>query len=529
MIYHNDYILPKSFYSELEIDIPEYSPFSINSEQLIARDLEASGNSEGPFQFAEVFPGSYIETHGKWSELPGGKIWSIAFRIPGAKSLSFELESLRFENDDAVWIYSEDGSGIQGPLEREDLDEDGALITGTLLGDNGTIEIFFKDFVSNMKTNFRVKSIIASYRDVTQADIPCFVNVNCPVGAAYDRQKRAVVIIRVDGKKLVTGTLINNTSNDGRPFLLTSRHNGITPDNAKKIEVYWNNEVLVCGKTGVGMFNERQVGANWLAEWKETDFTLLELKKVPNKKFQVYYSGWDRSSLPKGEFIGIHHPHGHPKNIAVADDIESTNSYPKEPNSGHYWKVPEWRQGSTDKGSSGSGLWTKEGHLIGQLKGGKSSCNKDLPGPDWYGKFSESWEGGGDKKSSLKTWLDPEQTNMEKLNGFQPTYEDRDYHVLENAIVSEIDRQIFLENLAKRKARNIKLSDKNKTTLKVFDLSKNLSLPNKKETTNSDIFLAVIEDFEKPVIAKPDHKQLKNLRKIGEIDDLLKAVKRIAL
>src|SRR5690606_27422856 len=45
--------------------------------------------------------------------------------------------------------------------------------------------------------------------------------------------------------------------------------------------------------------------------------------------------------------------------------------------------------GTTEPGSSGSGLWNQNGHLIGQLYGGQASCGNNVN--DYYGRFDVSW------------------------------------------------------------------------------------------------------------------------------------------
>lgn len=71
--------------------------------------------------------------------------------------------------------------------------------------------------------------------------------------------------------------------------------------------------------------------------------------------------------------------------------------------------------GTTEQGSSGSGLWNPAGLLIGQLHGGSAACGNDLP--DWYGRLSVSWTGGGTASTRLSDHLDPDNTGEQTLPG----------------------------------------------------------------------------------------------------------------
>ncbi len=61
--------------------------------------------------------------------------------------------------------------------------------------------------------------------------------------------------------------------------------------------------------------------------------------------------------------------------------------------------------------------------ILGQLTGGDASCS-NLTGPDYYGKFSHSWDQIGDTDTTqLKPWLDPDNTGIEILGGLVSTVE----------------------------------------------------------------------------------------------------------
>lgn len=139
-------------------------------------------------------------------------------------------------------------------------------------------------------------------------------------------------------------------------------------------------------------------GAVLRAQYQNSDMVLLELTDAPGIGDGVNYAGWSRQTDPSsndGSFI-LHHPSG--------VDMRVTNTR----NVSHYlWNNFFWTahysSGTVHGGSSGSGLFNEFNQVIGQLKGGWSSCNATTFG-DRYGKFYHSWNNGG-----LQDWLSPAQ------------------------------------------------------------------------------------------------------------------------
>ena len=111
---------------------------------------------------------------------------------------------------------------------------------------------------------------------------------------------------------------------------------------------------------------------------------------------------------------------------------EDDDSYPDDT----HWEVIAWNKGTTESGSSGSGLFNSFQHIIGQLEGGFADCNGTQPDGegDWYGKFSYSWTNNGNSSHSnrLDYWLDPLNTGIEILNGYDPYYVNDSNNIIVN-------------------------------------------------------------------------------------------------
>ena len=82
--------------------------------------------------------------------------------------------------------------------------------------------------------------------------------------------------------------------------------------------------------------------------------------------------------------------------------------------------------GTTEGGSSGSCLFDNAtGRCVGTLHGGYAACGND--DPDWYGRLSQHWDGGGTSSTRLSNWLDPNETGALFANGANPVIFSDDF------------------------------------------------------------------------------------------------------
>jgi hypothetical protein len=214
--------------------------------------------------------------------------------------------------------------------------------------------------------------------------------------------------------------MIMNTRMNFRNFFLTADHCAVTANNDHTVVVYWNYESPVCGWLSGGSLAQNQRGATLRASKGDVDVCLIELDDDPDPEFNVYYAGWDRSGIPPAGSVGIHHPNGDEKAISYNDDALTTIDSCIGAGSDTHWEVDDWENGTTEPGSSGSGLWDPDTHLlVGTLSGGSASCTVPW-GEDCYGKFSVAWDSGATPTTRLKDWLDPENTGAVSVPGSYP-------------------------------------------------------------------------------------------------------------
>jgi len=191
----------------------------------------------------------------------------------------------------------------------------------------------------------------------------------------------------------------------------------VSAANAASMVVYWNFQSPICGALSGGSLAQNQSGATFRAAKYDVDFCLVELNEVPSPAFRVHYAGWERSGTTPPGVVGIHHPSTDEKAFSKSTNpVLSGNSCIGTSSSPTHWLVV-WTEGTTEQGSSGSGLWNlSTKRLVGTLSGGQAACNNP-GGQDCYGKFSVAWNSGVSAADRLADWLDPLNTGVMSIPG----------------------------------------------------------------------------------------------------------------
>jgi hypothetical protein len=399
----------------------------------------------GPYRFAVRKPAQVdVTTGGTWEQIDAETLmWRLHVTSPKATSLSLGFTAYNMPPGGRLFVYSADGKQMLGPYTEHNNTKHRQLWTPLIYSDDIVVELTIHvNEVENLELtlgaiNHGYRQMLSPFTEKGLGDsASCEINAACPEGDGWRDQIRSVALYHVtlaDGTWQCTGTLINNTAQDDKPYFLTAFHcfdeyeDGVLADPngaAASMVVYWNFQASTCSGT-TGPENQTQTGAYFRAAYNPSDFTLVELDEMPPKDFNVYYAGWDRSSAAPSSGAVFHHPRGDLKKISVEHHslfVASWGGY-STPGDGTHLRMPHLEVGTAETGSSGSPIFGPGKLLAGQLHGGVITICDPPSSPLWFGRFYKSWTGNSTPSTRLSNWLDPISTSQTTLNGKDPTPE----------------------------------------------------------------------------------------------------------
>lgn len=368
---------------------------------------------------------------GEWRDVGDGmRLWRLRVDAPGALSIDVAFRKLRLPEAAALYLTDSSGRFVRGPYTTPDVPKNREFWTPFVPGDVAYIELLVP--AAEQKTvNVEVFSVNQAFRDIFTGDSifaksgSCNVDVVCPQGDNHRDQIRAAARITIGGGAC-SAQLINNTNNDGKRYLITANHCVDSQSDANSVVAYWNYESAVCRTPGsaasgtpipVSGNSIAQSGGTLLrATHEPADTSLVELNTSIPAGVTPFWDGWDRSETAKASASVIHHPQGDEKRISFENNALTLSDVVISgvPGSRH-WRVADWDLGTTEQGSSGSGLLSAEKRIIGVLSGGAAACGNNAE--DYFGRLGVAWEGGGTAASRLRDWLDPTNSGAVTLNG----------------------------------------------------------------------------------------------------------------
>jgi len=180
--------------------------------------------------------------------------------------------------------------------------------------------------------------------------------------------------------------------------------------------IWFNYESSTCTNPVTEPTGQTLTGASLKANNSASDFALVMLDETPPLNYNVYYNGWSNINTAPSSSVVIHHPSGDIKKISYENNQAISDTYADSPANSH-WRVV-WDDGTTEGGSSGAPLIDQNHRIVGQLHGGYASCSEPDE-PDWFGKFSMSWNYGSSPSTRLRDWLDPDNTGATVLDGLE--------------------------------------------------------------------------------------------------------------
>ena len=420
----------------------------LSHHPVMEKEIDEEGDPFGPMKAGFGIPVAISpDEYGQFRQLENGKwLWQLKLHASGALALGLVFDDFYLGAEDRMFVYNTDGSFHAGAFTPANNNPENVFSTHIVPGDTLVVELETAELPgqtaaasSRMQIgevifidNGGGLSLFQGMKDLGSSG-DCQVGINCPEGNRWQDEKRGVarILLREGGSWYwCTGSLVNNTAQDGTPYLLTSDHCGdsSSPEDYDVWQFYFNFERPGCGETGVPPNN--MIEGSTLKSRAPldggSDFKLLLLRDDLPATYHPYFNGWNLTETASPEGAGIHHPAGDAMKISTYTSGLSTSNWPGSANAmdNAFWRV-NWAEtisghGVTEGGSSGGPLFDYSGLIVGTLTGGASSCNRP-DNPDFYAKMNMHWDANSENDSlQLAPWLDPMGAELLFLEGYDP-------------------------------------------------------------------------------------------------------------
>jgi lysyl endopeptidase len=345
---------------------------------------------------------------GRWTTLPGGsRLWQLGIDAPGAFSIGLTFSDVNIPQGAKLFVYDPAHERLLGDFSELNLNSFG---TTPLEGGKAIVEYFEPAGLAS--GSFQIKSVAYGYRPIAplledwqtgclQSSIPGYSFQT--VGPS------TVCIITDEGSRIRTGVLVNTTSPQVIPYLLTSE---IPAASDPSTWLFLFNMGLTSILNDVYDAMAKQVihGAQTVENYPGAHMALLLLNRLPKPVWKPYFSGWDLR-IPEDEVIH-YHVFG-PGVVSASMALQSEYSQTEK-----IISVRDWEMGTTFTTATGSGLFLKNGSLSGVMFKGRHNCENG--GTDYFSPLSVAWEG----PRGLGMWLNPGGGNPPSLEGRGPDVEE---------------------------------------------------------------------------------------------------------
>lgn len=368
-----------------------------------------------------------------WRPLEGGgTVGHIQLDVPGAAALRLGLlfeklprsAELRFHGSGVHEVETIRGDEILAQLEMnrhsgEKSPDQFIYWSPVISGETIGLELYLPADLSSEDVQFSVDGISQLTIDPTHVEVnplkqkaaaSCNLDSRCyPDWSTATNAVARITFVEDGSSYLCTGTLLNDTAQSNKPYFLTANHCVSTQSTASTINTFWFFYSSSCNSgTPYNGIARTSGGAQLLYSSATTDGTFLLLNNSPPSG--VTFSGWTNSTPSLGiQAAGLHNPTGDLQKISFGSTQAFLNCFSvgngsfdcnsSSMNDASFIDLV-FRSGTTEGGSSGSGIFLDGNrYLFGQLYGGDSSCS-NVSGSNVYGLFSKTYSNG-----NLGQWL----------------------------------------------------------------------------------------------------------------------------
>jgi len=400
---------------------PHYSvvlPAPSADEKSVLKSAQPSKNSKGlptsagkgrPLEIG--FPRTLVGGDGRlalealpWQAVPDGMAARVVVTSTGAAAIRLGISVPPSDPDIAFrFVGSARPQQVFGPYPANKLAQSKVFWSPVLEGDTGTMEIFLPSGVSPASVSIampQLSHLVKAGADLLKAEPEsdigrsgaCEQDVACVnPSAALRSQAKAVakILFTTAGHSFIcTGTLLNDSTTSNTPYLYTASHCIDSQEAAGTLNSYWFFDAVACGSKTVPPYVLVAGGAMLLGRSEDYDWSLVRLNKPPPPG--AVFSSWRAEPLTFPTPVTVvHHPEGDLKKVSQGSSFEYF-VFGDGSTFGHV----RYTQGTTEEGSSGSGLLTIASsgsfyELRGGLFAGDASCTNP-GGADYYSRLDKA-------------------------------------------------------------------------------------------------------------------------------------------
>ncbi|QJR16460.1 hypothetical protein [Usitatibacter palustris] len=379
----------------------------------------------------------------QWVAVPGGFAARISVTSPGAAAMRVALDvSGAPAGSELVFFGSTRPERLEGPVRVDAIgDRTSAWWSPVTEGETLTAEAFIPAGNDPAASGIAVRQaahlVISPTENVTKALAKIGEAGSCNIDAkcvdnpsqAYINARNSVArmsFIVGSGAFLCTGTLLNDTDTSSQiPYFYSANHcfDAEEPPYrtqaqkqviANTLTTFWFYESATCGSLTLSTSMVQVTGGSTILHADlNTDVLFVRLVNAPPAG--AFFAGWDPALATPGiDILGIHHPRGDLKKVSQGSVIGyiTPDLVPNPPANG-FLRV-RWTAGTTEGGSSGSGIFSFDSSLSqylhrGGLLGGEASCTAQSS-PDFYSRFDIAY-------GSIAPYLNPGATPAFTVTG----------------------------------------------------------------------------------------------------------------
>jgi hypothetical protein len=347
---------------------------------------------------------------GEWLALEdGGAVWRMTVQSDGASGVRVHFRDFAVGRG-SVWVYSEDRSQVYGPYTGSGIDDSGDFWSHTVFAETAVVEYLAEQRTETVPFSVnRVAHLLASEQTMSAGS--CELDVMCYSPWAGIASGVGMYIFQSGGGTYAcSGSLVNNSANDAKPYFLTANHCISTQAMAQTVEVFWKYQSASCNGAAPSLSaSPTTLGATYLASapMASGDFSLMLLGYLPNNSLTFY--GWNSSATAlgmSGPVVGMHHPQADYTRVVFGQRAaDATVQIGSDIAPASMFYQVRTTAGVIEAGSSGSPLFTPDELVVGTLTYGPSgnACSIS-PFVAGYARFSAAYP-------SLSKYLSPTGTS----------------------------------------------------------------------------------------------------------------------